>query len=200
LNNSIKSKFLFFSLTIFVVMFAAVGSHNYYKTQDEIMTRMNEQITMAKLRASTVLPSLIWNFASDSIRDFSKAELRSEFINGIIVSDGSETLFSGIKNEDNAVVFDQANEFEEQQGLMLFDLVHVENEERTIVGHVTIRENKRYIDERLNQVLWQQILQSVAYCIVLFALIWALISRLVLLPIVALNKRLNSITREISQR
>jgi len=164
------------------------------------MTRMNEQITMAKLRASTVLPSLIWNFASDSIRDFSKAELRSEFINGIIVSDGSETLFSGIKNEDNAVVFDQANEFEEQQGLMLFDLVHVENEERTIVGHVTIRENKRYIDERLNQVLWQQILQSVAYCIVLFALIWALISRLVLLPIVALNKRLNSITREISQR
>lgn len=200
MNKSIKSKFLFFSLTIFVVMFTAVGSHNYFKAEGEIITRMDKQIDMAKLRASTVLPSLIWNFATDSITDFSKAELRSEFVSGFIVSDGNEALFSGIKSLDDSIVLSNLDKFEEADKHVKFELIHIENNDQNTVGHVMIRANVEYLHNQLNQVLIQQVMQSVAYCFVLFILIWALINKLVLVPLLQLNKRLKNITFEISQR
>lgn len=181
-------------------MFSLVGAHNYYKAQDEIVNRMKEQIEMAKLRASTVLPSLIWNFSTDSIQAFSKAELRSEFISGVIVSDGKESLFSGVKDQYGTMVLSQLSSFDKKQKQISFDLVYVESEDRTKVGHVYIRYNEQYLKNQLNDVLWQQIIQSTAYGIVLFVLIWALLNKLILVPLVQLNQRLNNITYEISQR
>lgn len=181
-------------------MFTLVGAHNYFKAQGEIITRMNEQVEMAKLRASTVLPSLIWNFSTDSIIDFSKAELRSEFISGVIVSDDNESLFSGVKNSNNEMVLDAFDKFAEDERQISFELVHIENDDHSKVGHVSIRYNEQYLEQRLQQILWQQVTQSMAYCFVLFILIWALINRLVLDPLLNLNQRLNTITREIAQR
>lgn len=181
-------------------MFSLVGMHNYYKAQDEIITRMNEQVEMVQLRASTVLPSLIWNFATDSIRDFSKAELRSEFISGVIVLDGTESLFSGVKRNKNSLIISQIKSFPKNQKQLSFELVYIENGDRTAVGNVHIRFNESYLHDQLNKILWQQVIQSAVYCLVLFALIWLLINRLVLVPILQLNERLNNITNEISQR
>lgn len=181
-------------------MFTAVGTHNYFKAQEEIITRMNEQVEMAKLRASTVLPSLIWNVSTDSIIDFSKAELRSEFISGVIVTDENEPIFSGIKNSNNEMILDQLDKFDPEERQLSFELIHIENDEESKVGHVYIRYNELYLERQLDHILWQQITQSIAYCFVLFILIWALINKLVLNPLLNLNQRLNSITHEISQR
>jgi len=181
-------------------MFTAVGIHNYYKEQREVMARMETQVEMVKLRASTVLPSLIWNFTAESITDFAKAELRSEFVSGLIIGDTSEILFSGVKGINDELTFEPLSNFDDQQKQLSFKLVHVDRNDENDVGHVSIRYNERYLTQRLDNVLWQQVTQSAVYCLVLFMLIWALINRLVLIPLVKLNHRLDSITYEISQR
>jgi len=200
LRYSIKSKFLFFSLTIFLVMFGAVGAHNYYGAKLEIHTRMNEQVEMVKLRAATVLPSLIWNFSNDSIIDFSKAELRSEFIDGLIVTDNNEAVFSAVTDANNQIMMESIDHFPKDQRQASFELIYTENGDSSSVGRVDIRYNELYVSQRLDDVLIQQVSQSIAYCLVLFALIWLLINKLVLTPLLNLNARLHNITNEISQR
>ncbi len=181
-------------------MFTAVGTHNYFKAQKEIITRMNEQVEMAKLRVSTALPALIWNVSTESLIDFCKAELRSEFISGIVVTDYNETLFSGVKNSNGEMLLDHLEKFDPEERQLSFELIHIESGSEAKAGHVYIRYNELYLERQLEHILWQQITQSIAYCFVLFILIWALINKLVLNPLLNLNQRLNSITHEISQR
>jgi len=181
-------------------MFGAVGAHNYYGAKLEIHTRMNEQVEMVKLRAATVLPSLIWNFSNDSIIDFSKAELRSVFIDGLIVTDNNEAVFSAVTDANNQIMMESIDHFPKDQRQASFELIYTENGDSSSVGRVDIRYNELYVSQRLDDVLIQQVSQSIAYCLVLFALIWLLINKLVLTPLLNLNARLHNITNEISQR
>jgi len=181
-------------------MFSAVGTHNYFKAKQEISESMEDQVAMAKLRASTVLPSLIWNFATASINDFANAELRSEFISGLIVADSHETLFAGVTNANNEIVHESLERFPSDQRQMAFDLIFRESGDNSKVGRVSIRYNELYLQQHLDEILFQQVLQSFVYCIVLFVLIWLLINGLVLTPLLNLNARLHNITEEISQR
>ena len=103
LGKSLKAKFLFFSLSIFLLLFFCTGVLNYYKEKDELNEQMTTQIALAKVRAETVLPALIWNFSEESIKDFTNAELKNAFISGMVVSDGSTVLYSAKTNIKNII-------------------------------------------------------------------------------------------------
>jgi hypothetical protein len=200
LSKSLKAKFLFFSLSIFLVLFLVTGMLNYYKEKDQLNLQMTTQIELAKVRAETVLPALIWNFSEESIRDFTNAELRNEFVSGMVVSDGSTVIYSAKTNIKNIIAEQGFDPFEKQQWVIDLPLNFVEGGIDNSIGFAQILINDQLVESTLQDILIRQILQSLAYCAVLFVLIWRLTSTLVLTPLLKLNNRLKLMTDSITNR
>ncbi|MGB0834588.1 MAG: hypothetical protein ACPGR2_08725 [Psychrobium sp.] len=200
LGKSLKAKFLFFSLSIFLLLFFCTGVLNYYKEKDELNEQMTTQIALAKVRAETVLPALIWNFSEESIKDFTNAELKNAFISGMVVSDGSTVLYSAKTNIKNIISEQDFEPFEKQQWVIDIPLTFVEGGIDNNIGFAQILINHQLLESTLQEILVRQVLQSLGYCVVLFMLIWRLTSSLVLTPLLQLNNRLKVITDSVSNR
>lgn len=173
---------------------------NYYKEKDQLNLQMTTQIELAKVRAETVLPALIWNFSEESIRDFTNAELRNEFVSGMVVSDGSTVIYSAKTNIKNIISEQGFDPFEKQQWVIDLPLNFVEGGIDNSIGFAQILINDQLVESTLQDILIRQILQSLAYCAVLFVLIWRLTSTLVLTPLLKLNNRLKLMTDSITNR
>lgn len=200
LGKSLKAKFLFFSLSIFLLLFFCTGVFNYYKEKDELNELMTTQIALAKVRAETVLPTLIWNFSEESIKDFTNAELKNSFISGMVVSDGSTVLYSAKTNIKNIISEQDFEPFEKQKWVVDIPLNFVESGINNNIGFTQILINHQLMESTLQEILVRQVLQSLGYCVVLFMLIWRLTSSLVLTPLLQLNNRLKVITDSVSNR
>ena len=200
LGKSLKAKFLFFSLSIFLMLFFCTGVFNYYNEKDELNELMTTQISLAKVRAETVLPALIWNFSEESIKDFTNAELKNSFISGMVVSDGSTVLYSAKTNIKNIISEQDFEPFEKQQWVVDIPLNFVEGGIDNNIGFSQILINHELMESTLQEILVRQVLQSLGYCVVLFMLIWRLTSSLVLTPLLQLNNRLKVITDSDSNR
>lgn len=200
LGKSLKAKFLFFSLSIFLLLFFCTGVFNYYKEKDELNEQMTTQIALAKIRAETVLPALIWNFSEESIKDFTNAELKNAFISGMVVSDGSTVLYSAKTNIKNIISEQDFEPFEKQIWVVDIPLNFVEGGIDNNIGFAQILINHQLMESTLQEILVRQVLQSLGYCVVLFMLIWRLTSSLVLTPLLQLNNRLKVITDSVSNR
>jgi len=179
-------------------MFSVVGTHNYFSTKEQLLSQVERQLEMVKVRTTTVIHALIWNYANDSIKDFSSAELQSEFIGGIIITDGTENIYSALKDELGYIEQSNLTEYKKSELALEFKLLYRENGEESYIGHVYIRKNQNYVDKILRDVLQQQLLQSFGYCFVLFALIWLLVNHLVITPLEKLNEHLLRITNYIT--
>ncbi len=200
LGKSLKAKFLFFSLSIFLLLFFCTGVFNYYKEKDELNEQMTTQVALAKIRAETVLPALIWNFSEESIKDFTNAELKNAFISGMVVSDGSTVLYSAKTNIKNIISEQDFEPFEKQIWVVDIPLNFVEGGIDNNIGFAQILINHQLMESTLQEILVRQVLQSLGYCVVLFMLIWRLTSSLVLTPLLQLNNRLKVITDSVSNR
>lgn len=200
LGKSLKAKFLFFSLSIFLLLFFCTGVFNYYKEKDELNEQMMTQVSLAKIRAETVLPALIWNFSEESIKDFTNAELKNAFISGMVVSDGSTVLYSAKTNIKNIISEQDFEPFEKQPWVVDIPLNFVEGGIDNNIGFTQILINHQLMESTLQEILVRQVLQSLGYCVVLFMLIWRLTSSLVLTPLLQLNNRLKVITDSVSNR
>lgn len=200
LSRSLKAKFLFFSLSIFLLLFLVTGILNYYSEKEQLNSQMLMQVNLAKIRAETVLPALMWNFSEESIKDFSNAELKNEFISGIVISDGSIVLYSAKTNIKNIIYEQNFEPFKEQASVIDLPLTFSEGGINNNVGFVQILINHQLIESRLESILIREIIGSLAYCAVLFILIWRLTSTLVLTPLLQLNHRLKFITDSITNR
>lgn len=200
LGKSLKAKFLFFSLSIFLLLFLLTGILNYYKEKEQLNLRMNRQIELASMRAETVLPALIWNFSEESIKDFTNAELKNEYISGMVVSDGGSVIYSAKTNIKNIIAEQDFEPFEKQQWVIELPLTFVEGGIDNSIGFTQILINHQFVESTLQDILVRQILQSLGYCAVLFILVWRLTSTLVLTPLLKLNHRLKSITDSITNR
>lgn len=200
LGKSLKAKFLFFSLSIFLLLFFCTGVFNYYKEKDELNEQMMTQVALAKIRAETVLPALIWNFSEESIKDFTNAELKNAFISGMVVSDGSTVLYSAKTNIKNIISEQDFEPFEKQPWVVDIPLNFVEGGIDNNIGFTQILINHQLMESTLQEILVRQVLQSLGYCVVLFMLIWRLTSSLVLTPLLQLNNRLKVITDSVSNR
>jgi len=200
LSRSLKAKFLFFSLSIFLLLFLVTGLLNYYSEKEQLNSQMLMQVNLAKIRAETVLPALMWNFSEESIKDFSNAELKNEFISGIVISDGSVVLYSAKTNIKNIIYEQNFEPFEKQASVIDLPLTFAEGGINNSVGFVQILINHQLVESRLEDILIREITQSLAYCAVLFILIWRLTSTLVLTPLLKLNHRLKFITDSITNR
>ena len=200
LGKSLKAKFLFFSLSIFLLLFFCTGVFNYYKEKEELNELMTSQIALAKVRAETVLPTLIWNFSEESIKDFTNAELKNSFISGMVVSDGSTVLYSAKTNIKNIISEQDFEPFEKQKWVVDIPLNFVESGINNNIGFTQILINHQLMESTLQEILVRQVLQSLGYCVVLFMLIWRLTSSLVLTPLLQLNNRLKVITDSVSNR
>lgn len=200
LSKSLKAKFLFFSLSIFLLLFLGAGIFNYVNKKEQLNLQMNTQIELAQVRAETVLPALIWNFSEESIKDFTNAELKNEFISGMVISDGSTVIYSAKTNIKNIISQQNFDPFEKQQGVIDLPLTFVEGGIDNNVGFAQILINHQLVESTLKGILIKQILESLAYCAVLFALIWRLTSTLVLTPLLQLNNRLKLMTDSITNR
>jgi len=200
LSKSLKAKFLFFSLSIFLVLFFITGMLNYYSEKEQLNLQMTTQIELAKVRASTVLPALIWNFSEESIKDFTNAELRNEYISGMVVSDGSTVIYSAKTNIKNIIYEQYFDPFDKQQWVIDLPLTFVEGGIDNSIGFAQILINHQLVETTLRDILIRQIIQSLAYCAVLFMLIWRLTSTLVLTPLLKLNNRLRLITDSVANR
>lgn len=176
------------------------GTLNYYKQKEQLNLQMNTQIELATVRAETVLPALIWNFSEESIKDFTNAELKNEFISGIVVSDGSAVIYSAKTNIKNIIAEQQFEPFEKQKWVIDLPLTFVEGGIDNSIGFAQILINYQLVESTLQDILIRQILQSLGYCAVLFMLIWRLTSTLVLTPLLQLNNRLKVITDSIANR
>jgi len=200
LSRSLKAKFLFFSLSIFLLLFLVTGILNYYSEKEQLNSQMLMQVNLAKIRAETVLPALMWNFSEESIKDFSNAELKNEFISGIVISDGAIVLYSAKTNIKNIIYEQNFEPFKEQASVIDLPLTFSEGGINNNVGFVQILINHQLIESRLESILIREIIGSLAYCAVLFILIWRLTSTLVLTPLLQLNHRLKFITDSITNR
>ncbi|WP_435275820.1 hypothetical protein ACMAZF_01975 [Psychrobium sp. nBUS_13] len=200
LGKSLKAKFLFFSLSIFLLLFFCTGVFNYYKEKDELNEQMTTQVALAKIRAEKVLPALIWNSSEESIKDFTNAELKNAFISGMVVSDGSTVLYSAKTNIKNIISEQDFEPFEKQIWVVDIPLNFVEGGIDNNIGFAQILINHQLMESTLQEILVRQVLQSLGYCVVLFMLIWRLTSSLVLTPLLQLNNRLKVITDSVSNR
>jgi len=200
LSRSLKAKFLFFSLSIFLLLFLVTGLLNYYSEKEQLHAQMLMQVNLAKIRAETVLPALMWNFSEESIKDFSNAELKNEFISGIVISDGSMVLYSAKTNIKNIIYEQNFEPFKKQKSVIDLPLTFAEGGINNSVGFAQILINHQLIESRLEDILIRAIVESLAYCAVLFILIWRLTSTLVLTPLLKLNHRLKFITDSITNR
>ena len=163
-------------------------------------TQTTTQIALAKVRAETVLPTLIWNFSEESIKDFTNAELKNSFISGMVVSDGSTVLYSAKTNIKNIISEQDFEPFEKQKWVVDIPLNFVESGINNNIGFTQILINHQLMESTLQEILVRQVLQSLGYCVVLFMLIWRLTSSLVLTPLLQLNNRLKVITDSVSNR
>lgn len=200
LGKSLKAKFLFFSLSIFLLLFFITGVLNYYKEKEALNAQMAMQIELVKVRAETVLPALIWNFSEESIKDFTNAELKNEFISGMVVSDGGTVIYSAKTNIKNIISEQDFDPFEKQKWVIELPLTFVEGGIDNNIGFAQILINHQLIESTLQDILIRQVLQSFSYIVVLFMLIWRLTSSLVLTPLLQLNNRLKVITDSVSNR
>lgn len=200
LSTSLKAKFLFFSLSIFLLLFLGTGLLNYFSKKEQLNSQMSVQIELAQVRAETVLPALIWNFAEESIKDFTNAELKNEFITAIVISDGANVIYSAKTNSKNIIFQQDFDPFKNHSSAIEFPLIFTEGGIDNRVGFAQILINHQLVESTLKDILIKQILESITYCAVLFALIWRLTSTLVLTPLLELNNHLKLMTDTITKR
>ncbi|MCP4264533.1 MAG: methyl-accepting chemotaxis protein [Candidatus Brocadiaceae bacterium] len=180
---SIKAKFLFFTLSLFVVVFMVVGSISYFKGKSEFTQLVSSQIDMLQRRAELNLPQLLWDFETDKISAFSTAELNSDFVSGIIVSDMSDVIFSGVNDEEGQISEEKISEFKADDTVKTFKLIRVDGEKKVEAGKISVRYNQPYIDGKLHSILLQQVIQSIVFCTALVVLILLLLNYIVIKPL-----------------
>ena len=191
--NSISAKLNLIFLILVTTLLAIFGAINYMHTRDDLRQTLTREMNETEKHLSINLPSPIWNFDKIQGLHALEAELSKQYITGIYVIDSHGNPFIGYgRNAQNAIIPNStpALDADIQQK---FELTYADGNETKVVGSVLLQLSTAEMNSKLNNVLWNVLLQIAVLDITLFLSLSILVQRMVGKPIREIGCALHAI-------
>lgn len=188
LLKSIKVQFIGQIVIIVTAILAAFAFYNYQTISKDLLNDQQVAVEAAIARMQLNLPTQIWNYNLDALRDNVHSELAADVIRAVKVADteGQTLLFEKAEGvtEDGKLNFVELTEDPSSfTDIAEAELIYVEYEEENSVGALYLYIDSNVIAPRLDDLMRQQLLMIIVLDLSITLLILFILNRTVLRPI-----------------
>ena len=169
LKKHLAARLLFITILTVTLVMALSGYYTYNATKKDVLAGAEESIQLTMERLQLNLPALIWNFEEEQLTSVANSELKTPFVNSIVVlSDTEDELFSGGSKTGKRFTK---------------ELSYDDSGEINTVGKIILTLDEKLVDKQLQNSLQNSIGQIVIIIAVLSALLILLVRNMVTRPI-----------------
>lgn len=199
-TKSIQARFVVLVIAIVSVMLGAFAAFTYIDNKAQKSAELNTHLRSVKHRLMQSLPSVVWRFDREQIRQIVDAELGPPSIVGIAVYDEKDRLiyqaphnitFPDVWTSTSALVTPTEDEFLQTFSLKMQDQFRTE-----AVGTVRIHASSANIEEALRTELLRLAVLVLLMNLALVAALSAVMRMVIMRPLNALRNALRDIAHE----
>ncbi|WP_046007163.1 methyl-accepting chemotaxis protein [Pseudoalteromonas rubra] len=185
MTRSIQSRLVLTALLAMGFVLLAFGVYDYVTQSNQLKSKLDTQIALAKQRMELSLPSALWNFQTDLAQKLVNAEAASDDLALIEVRDtGGELIVKATQEGDAQPLSTTSFEFE-----LLFD----NGGEQSPVGSVTLLINTEPMRQALLSLAINSVVKVVLLAAILGSVLAFIFNRLVAIPLEEVADKLANI-------
>ena len=169
LKKHLAARLLFITILTVTIVMVLSGYYSYNAVKSDVLAGADKSINLTMERLQLNLPALIWNFEEEQLESVANSELKTPFVNSIVVlSDTDEELFTGGSQSGKRYTK---------------ELSYDDSGEINAVGKIVLTLDEALVDKQLETSLNNSIGQIIIIIIVLSAILILLVRNMVTRPI-----------------
>jgi len=177
--RSIKFQFIGQIIVVVTSILAAFAVYNYQSLSADLNANLANDVAASQHRIQLSLPTLIWNFDVDALKEVLNAELDTDAIRAIKVLDSAGKSLA-VEEKDPANIDGSSTDL--TVSVIEFPLTY----ENDTVGSAVLYVDYNVIVPRLQELLYQQLLMILALDLTITLLILLILQKTVIRPVNAI--------------
>ena len=179
LTRSINFRYNLFIAVVLVVLLAAFGSYNHFRTQGALERQLQREVDASVTRILLNAPATLWNYEFDQLETIVASEAEGVSIGGVYVFDDAGEPVAGRRVDAAGAVVPSASVPDDARHVSEHDLTHEGND----VGRLVVLADHSTINQMQGESLVRTVGQTVLLVVIIASVIAFVTQHLVTRPI-----------------
>jgi len=192
MSKSLGFRFNVFAVSVITLLLSLFGVYDYVTTSNSVNQKMDSDIAVLVESLQGTLPSLIWNYQNEQMKNALAAAIKNSNVTGLLVYEGDKPTVGFIRNKtDEYIENTDSNALGE--AAITKTLQYHDDDKINDVGRLVVVKNIAFVEDQKRQAVYNSIVRILVLGFLVSVSINILLANLVKSPLNKITDALRDI-------